>query len=164
MSAIVPVAVVSERFQRQEVNDSADPLLTTLIPIATSQLPKDDAASHRVFDAQAALERVQGDRELLQNMIGIFATQWRERLTEITRAAECHDSAVVEIVANNLKQSLGSFAACKASRIAQELEEFGRNRSFDALGNKCDGLRIEIEHLVSALMEFSRETVPGRSQ
>jgi HPt (histidine-containing phosphotransfer) domain-containing protein len=132
--------------------------------IAPCGLPNDDAASHRVFDAQAALDRVDGDRELLRNMVGVFAMQWRERLTEITRAAGCRDSAVVEIVANNLKQSLGSFAAWKASRIAQELEELGRKRSFDALGKKCDELQIEIEHLVSALKKLSRETVPGRSQ
>jgi two-component system, sensor histidine kinase and response regulator len=163
MNAIVSEAVVSEPLHRQEVNDSIDPLFTVSTRIAPCGLPK-DAASHRVFDAQAALDRVEGDRELLRNMVGVFAMQWRERLTEITRATGCRDRAVVERVANNLKQSLGSFGARKASRIAQELEELGRKRSFDALGKKCDSLRIEIEHLVSALKELSRETVPGRSQ
>jgi HPt (histidine-containing phosphotransfer) domain-containing protein len=156
MNAIVLEPVVSEPRHRQEINDSTDPLFTVSTRIAPCGLPKDAVASHRVFDAQAALDRVEGNRELLRNMVGVFAMQWRERLTEITRAAGRRDSAVVERVANNLKQSLGSFGACKASRIAQELEELGRKRSFDALGKKCDSLRIEIEHLVSALKELSR--------
>jgi hypothetical protein len=164
MNAVAPEAVVSEPLPRQEVNDSTEPLFTVPTRIAPSGLPKDDATSLYVFEAQAALDRVEGDRELLRNMVGVFAMQWRERLTEIARAAACRDSAVVEIVANNLKQSLGSFAAWKASRIAQELGELGRKRSFDALEKKCDALRIEIEHLLSALKELSRETVPGRSQ
>jgi HPt (histidine-containing phosphotransfer) domain-containing protein len=163
MNASVPEAVVSEPLHRQKVTDPADPLFTVSTRIAPCGLSEEDATSPRVFDAQAALDRVAGDRELLRNMVGVFAMQWGERLTEITRAVGRRDSAGVEKVANNLKESLESFAARKASRIAQELEELGRQRSFDALGKKCAGLRIEIEHLVSALKQFSRETIPGRS-
>jgi HPt (histidine-containing phosphotransfer) domain-containing protein len=164
MNVIVSEAVVSEPLQRREVKDSTDLLFTASTRIAPCELPKDDVACPRVFDLQAALERVEGNRELLRNMVGVYTMQWRERLTELTRAASRRDNAEVERVANNLKQSLGSFGAGKASRFAQELEELGRKCSFDALGNKCDGLRIEIEHLVSALKEFSKQTVPGGSQ
>jgi HPt (histidine-containing phosphotransfer) domain-containing protein len=138
--------------------------MNTIVPkVVASEPVYRQGQSDRVFDVQAALERVEGNRELLGKMIGLFAMQWRQRLAEIAKAGERRDGAALEMVANQLKQSLGSFGAGKARQIALKIEELGGKREFDDLRKKSDSLRIEIEWLVDALKEFSRQKVPGDS-
>jgi HPt (histidine-containing phosphotransfer) domain-containing protein len=153
---IVPKPVESKQF-----GNAIEPSLTDSMNTAGGGLPKDGGTSDREFDVQVALDRVEGNRELLQNMVGVFSMQWRERLAEIAAAASRRNGAALELVANRLKLSLRSIGAGKASRLAQELEELGRESACHDLDNKHARLGIEIERLVNALNAFSRETVAG---
>ena len=112
-----------------------------------------------MFDVQAALDRVEGNRDLLRNMAGLFTMQWRECLAEMVCAASRRDGAGLELVANRLKRSLGSVGARKACRVAEELEKRGCNRSFDDFETTHARLGIEIERFVNELKEFSEEIV-----
>jgi HPt (histidine-containing phosphotransfer) domain-containing protein len=142
------------------VDDAIDPALAVSTGFTSGGHATNGGSSYGVFNRQSALDRVDGNRDLLGNMVGLFAAQWGKRLAEIASGAGHRDVGVLEIVANQLKQSLGSFGAVKACRIVQEVEELIRKRGFDDVKLKCDGLLIEIERLVWALNEFSRETGP----
>ena len=161
MSAIVPEQLESEQLDRPNVVDAIEPLYTNSASTACGGHPKDDGRSDRAFDVQAALDRVEGNRELLRSMVGLFSLQWRECLAEIARAASRRDFAALELLANRLKLSLGSIGAGKASRVAQELEELGCKRCFHDLEKERARLGIEIERLVNALKEFLKEALPG---
>ncbi len=54
-------------------------------------LPKDNAAASPAFDAEAALMRADGNRELLRKMVGLFAMQWRELFDQISTASRHRD-------------------------------------------------------------------------
>ena len=108
------------------ISDSAHPVA---VP-ARAGILKEDNASDPLFNGQAALDRVNGNRELLRNMAGVFAMQWRERLAEIASAARRRDGAELEMVANRLKRSFRSIGAGKACGVAQKLEELGCKRRF----------------------------------
>jgi HPt (histidine-containing phosphotransfer) domain-containing protein len=157
---VVPKPAKSKYFDRQKAANAIEPVFTDAPRGARRELPKTD----RLFDAQAALDRAAGNRDLLRNMVGLFSRQWRERLAEIASATSRRDGAALELVANRLKRSLGSVGAGQASRVAQELEELGGKRGFHDSKKKHAELGIEIERLVSALKEFSKETIPAGSR
>jgi HPt (histidine-containing phosphotransfer) domain-containing protein len=117
--------------------------------------PQQDAVSHPGFDAEAALARVDGDRELLRNMVGVFAAQWSSLSDEMARAGRHRDGAALERAAHTLKESLKSFGADEASRVAQELEACGRKGDFHAVQKSGVSLKTEVERLVNGLREFA---------
>jgi HPt (histidine-containing phosphotransfer) domain-containing protein len=158
MNAKVPTTGAPRLLDRLEVDDAIDPAFAVSTDLTAGEHATGGGSSYGVFNWRAALDRADGNRDLLGNMVGLFAAQWRKRLAEIVSGAGHRDIGVLEIVANQLKQSLGSFGAVKACRIVQEMEELVRIRGFDELKLKCDCLLIEIERLVRALKEFSRET------
>ncbi len=159
----VSKAAETKEFERQKVDGEMMSFFGDSVRAAPGEIPKDRSAPDSVFNVQAALDRVEGNRQLLPTMVGLFAMQWRERLAEIAKAASRRDGAVLELVANRLKLSLGSVGAGQAKRVAEELEELGGNRSFHDLEKSHARLGIEIERLVIALKEFSNEAIVGGS-
>ncbi len=141
-------------------NHSAMP---TVIPLATEEhlpideQPQRDAEPSRAFDAEAALARVDGDRELLRPMVGLFAMQWSKLGEEIARAGRYRDGAALQLTAHRLKVSLASFGADAARRAAQELEARGRKGDYNDVEKTCARLKTEVNRLVSDLKEFTNE-------
>jgi HPt (histidine-containing phosphotransfer) domain-containing protein len=132
------------------------------LPVA--EQPKKDAAVCPGFDAEAALCRVDGNRELLRQMAGLFAMQWRKLADEIASAGRRRDGATLELAAHTLDRSVRSFGADEASRVAQELEARACNADFHDLEETCVRLKIEVERLVRGLKEFANEMVPSTSR
>ena len=143
-------------FEGQEIrNESID--VDASAPNSAPGHARDDSDASGVFDTQVALDRVEGNRELLRRMVRIFSRQWRDLLAEIASAANRRDGAALELLADRLKRSLSSIGAGKASRVAQGLEELGCQRGFQDIEGKRAQLAIEIERLVKALKEFGNE-------
>ena len=113
--------------------------------------------SRPAFDAEAALSRVEGDRELLRPMVGLFSKQWTKFWTEIAKAGQRRDSATLQLTAHQLQRSMESFGAGEARRVAQELEARGCKADFHDVDKNCARLKMEIERLVNALQEFTKE-------
>jgi HPt (histidine-containing phosphotransfer) domain-containing protein len=109
------------------------------------------------FDAEAALARVDGNRELLWPMVAVFARQWRALLDEIATASQQRDGAALEIAAHRLDESVRSFGAHEASRVAQELDARGRKGDFHDVKKTCAILRAAIDRLVNGLKEFTQK-------
>jgi hypothetical protein len=122
---------------------------------ATVEAVRHELVSILPFQAEAALDRAKGDRELLQQMAGLFAKQWYDLWVEILVASQRQDFATLQIVANRLRRSLESFAAGEASRAAQELETIGSKCDFRDVHKTCTRLKSAIDRLVIALRDFA---------
>jgi two-component system sensor histidine kinase/response regulator len=114
-------------------------------------------APRPAFDPEAALARVEGDRALLRKMVGLFAMQWSKLGAEIATAGQHRDGAALELTAHKLERSVRSFGADEASRVAQELEARGRKSDFHDMEITHARMKKEIERLVNALEEFTKE-------
>jgi hypothetical protein len=124
-------------------------------PSAPVEAVRHEIVSILPFQAEAALDRVKGDRELLRQMAGLFAKQWNDLWVEILVASQRQDVATLQIVANRLRRSLESFAAGEASRAAQELETLGSKCDFRNVHKTCARLKSAIDRLVTALTDFA---------
>jgi len=124
-------------------------------PSATDGILRHEIASILPFQAEAALDRVKGDRELLRQMTELFAMQWNSLWLDILRACQRRDGATLQIAANKLKRSVKSLGAGEASQAAQEVEILGSKCDFGDAKERCERLKSEIDRVVSALREFT---------
>jgi two-component system sensor histidine kinase/response regulator len=126
---------------------------------AETDKPLLEPAASQVFDADAALARVEGDMELFQNMAQLFANQSGKLLADMADAANCGDTDRLERSAHKLKGSIGNFAAHGAYQTAHEIEDKARAGTCAGLQETCSKLGHQIETLHSALADFTKEKV-----
>ncbi len=111
--------------------------------------------SEPVFDQQALLERVEGDRELLGQMVALFEEQASPLLAELHAAVERRDSTSLERSAHKLKGSLSTFDAYPAAALALRLENLGRGRAWDNVEAEAASLEREVDRVRKALLAFT---------
>lgn len=121
----------------------------------TVQHPVEDTALQQqlpeVFDLEAALHAVDGERELLCGMIGIYMRQTPRVMQDIDTAIAAADAAALEIAAHKLKGSVAMFGARAAREAAQRLEDLAEARDLSEVAGARGALGDEIERLTAAL-------------
>jgi HPt (histidine-containing phosphotransfer) domain-containing protein len=99
------------------------------------------------FDAADVLARVEGDRDLLAELVAIFRAEYPALLDTLRRCVESGDARGVEDAAHAIKGTVGNFGAREACEAAARLEAMGQQES---LADAGAGL-IRLEHTVGAL-------------
>jgi two-component system, sensor histidine kinase and response regulator len=123
-----------------------------MLPRSDSGAPSESA----VFDSQAALERVEGDSDLLREMVSVFLESSEAMMDDIRRAATNQDARGAERAAHALKGCLANLSANEAWQSAALVEKLGREGVFDGLALACGQLESAMERLrpaMSALLE-----------
>jgi two-component system sensor histidine kinase/response regulator len=106
------------------------------------------------IDRVSLLERVEGDQELLTEMIHLFQEDAPKLLTAMRDALQRGDMAVLERSAHSLKGAVGNLSAKAAGAAAQQLEKDAKNK--DAKSAKESLVQVEraVEQLLPALAEL----------
>lgn len=112
------------------------------------------ASSAAVLDPEELLEHVQGDRELLAEIIRIFRTEIVSLLQTLREAVEKGDASAISRASHTLKGSVGNFGSGPAYQIAKKMDEFARTGETAATGALLPALEAEIERLQVALEPF----------
>jgi PAS domain S-box-containing protein len=110
-----------------------------------------------VFDRGAVLDSLDGDSELLHEIVGIFLTRYPNQIDKIRQALSTRDSKILERAAHSLKGSAANLLAHGVVEAASKLEEMGRAGSFAGSAGALQSLETEIMKLQSALGEFEKE-------
>ena len=110
-----------------------------------------DSTEREVFDREAALARVEGDVELLEEIVEIFLDEAPGVLTSIRESAGRRDGEALERDADKLKGSVGNLGAKRAFDAAQELESIGRGGDLTKGTSASERLEEEIGRLERAL-------------
>ena len=119
-------AYVSKPLRPQELFD----VLARLVPAAGERRPAPAGPEPppAAFDMATALERVDGDLELMTELAGLFLGECPQRMEDIRRAIGERDGPGLERAAHYFKGSVGNFGARRASEAAERLERAGRDR------------------------------------
>ena len=127
-----------------------------LEPIATlKSRTKNEDDQKSVFARETLLEQLDGDEDLLQNLIALFNQDTPIILDSIRDAIAHRDSVGLERAAHKLLSSLGAVGAEAARVLALRLEEQGRLGNFEELEERFANLEREIDKVYDALGEFS---------
>ncbi len=108
------------------------------------------------WDRDVALQSVDGDRELLVEMAGLFLQDSGRLLDEIGQAIQAGDAAGLHFSAHTLKGSVSNFAAGEARETAWRLEMLGRSGDLAQAPALYAVLVTEIHRVDADLWEFAR--------
>jgi CheY-like chemotaxis protein len=136
---------------------AADELLRTVERLAAG--PADEAAGKErpdddvdpnVLDLRKALERLEGDRELLCEVASIYADDAGPLLADLDAGLEASDSERAKLAAHSLKGLASNFGrACAAA--AEAVEFAARDGQFDEARRLRPQLEQEVTRLIAAL-------------
>ncbi|MGC8834997.1 MAG: Hpt domain-containing protein, partial [Armatimonadota bacterium] len=108
-----------------------------------------------VFNRAAALERLEGDEELLVELATIFLQESPRQMKQIREALDRSDWEALARAAHTLKGSVGNFAAQSSVEAALNLENAAKSGNpveaelaYSALVTEIDRLRPVLEALV----------------
>jgi two-component system sensor histidine kinase/response regulator len=108
----------------------------------TSQSPSDFP-----IDLKAALERFDGDREFLQEMLREFLACASGQLKTLKKAAESGDAGLIEREAHSIKGAAGNLGAKAIADVSLKLELLGRKSELSAAGEVVARLKTEFKRL-----------------
>ena len=110
-----------------------------------------------VLDRAALFERIDGDRDLLVEIVGAFLKDCPRLVAAIREAVAQGDAKTLERTAHALKGSVSNFAAQAATAAAERLEQMGREGNLSQATEGYALLEQEMERLQSLLAELVQE-------
>lgn len=110
-----------------------------------------------VIDRSETLERVDGDMELLAELVKIFREDSMLLISEIQSAVSHEDPNRLRVNAHSLKGSVGNFGAAKAYSAAARLEAIGERGDLSEAGLAFAVLETEVQRVRNALASFVGE-------
>ena len=110
-----------------------------------------------VMDRGELLGRVEGDQQLLIDLVAAFRQTAPDYLSTIDRALECRELDLVRRTAHTIKGSVGALSARAAFDAAEHLETVGRAGDLDGAREARHTLGRELERLQSALTQLTQE-------
>ena len=99
---------------------------------------------------------VQGDQDLLRELVDAFLTECPRLMQEIEVALEQNDAEQLRIAAHTLKGSVRYFGAEAAMSVAFDLELAGKEGRFSGVDGKLAQLQDELNRLLPPLMSFAK--------
>lgn len=115
------------------------------------------SSGEAIVDRDNLLQNLGGDRELLLEVLGIFASEVRNMFSAVRDAAKCKDAAALEHSAHSLKGSVSIFGARTIVEVSQKLELMGRNHNLENTDECCGLLEVELARLGSELAQLERD-------
>jgi HPt (histidine-containing phosphotransfer) domain-containing protein len=120
------------------------------------------APAAQVLDRRAALDRVEGDAEILSSLIDIFFSELPAMVENIQKAVQGGDATGLERAAHRLKGSLGVLGATGSTDGALRLEMIGRGGGTGGAAEAWKDLEHQLALLRPALKEFRKSLVAPR--
>lgn len=107
-----------------------------------------------VFDQQGVMDRVDNDRELLGELVGIFSSEAPGMIEAIKSAIQSGDAAALDASAHSIKSALGNIGAMEAHALAFKLELAGKKGEFSGVESTFEEFLKAIEAFKVAYQEF----------
>ncbi|MCB8942981.1 MAG: Hpt domain-containing protein [Ardenticatenaceae bacterium] len=105
------------------------------------------------IDYAHALTIVDGDQDLLQEIIYIFLADYPQQMNALRQAAAAQNAHNVRRAAHRLKGGLGHIGSHHAYQLAYKIELMGANDNLAAVAPEIAALSSEIEDVVNFLSQ-----------
>jgi PAS domain S-box-containing protein len=109
--------------------------------------------------ADELLERVDGDRELLAELLELLRKDYPPQIEVMRRAIADNKCNTLEQVAHCMKGALGNLAAVTGTELASELERIARSGHVAQAQARLNELEEELDRVVKQIEDLCLETV-----
>ncbi len=127
---------------------------------AASPIPASAPGKPPAADFDEALDRVEGDRELLEELMGMFTVECSHDMAEIHKSLEARDMGLLERLAHTLKGAAATLAAGAVSSAAAALEKQARTGEVGNAEQLFETLRREMDRLLPEIELFRGKVAP----
>jgi len=117
-------------------------------------------STQSMINKQEALARVEGDFELLGEMIQVFLEEYPKTMESIRGGISQNNAAEVELHAHSVKGAMRNFGDSSAVTAAFDLEKIGHNKDLSQAQAVFEKLLIEVEKFASAAKQLATELKP----
>jgi len=148
-------AYLTKPLQARQLFHVIEQMLPSLAPAPEAEHVAKPCAA--VFDPQAALSRVRGDRDMLLDIVRLFFDEIPELLSTLRTSIARGDGRAIERTAHSVKGTVSSFGAQAAQAAALKLEEIGRSGDLTHVETAGAALEREVTLLHHALEVFREE-------
>ena len=106
-----------------------------------------------VLDLESAFERIEGDRELFQELVELLFSELGHQVPKLKMAIETADASQIEQVAHSMKSALANVGALAASALSKEMEFAGRAGDLARAAKASESFVPALTDLKAALIE-----------
>jgi len=152
---------IAKPIQAEALFTSLERLLPAVVSTASEASPPVAAPVTVLFDKASTLRRVDGDRELLREVVQLFSEACTEMLDDIDSAIENQDARRLRQSAHTLKGEASNFGATATVVAASQLEMMGRDEDFTQACAAYTELENALARLIPALIAFGEEEEPA---
>ncbi len=135
---------VSKPMKAKELYDVIEDLLNGK---SRGRSDSGNSAKGMQIDLNRALEAVDGDEDLLSELIEEFLNTYPEQLGRLRELLDDGNVEQFERAAHSFKGSVGNFGAMRAYDLAYELEKIGKSGKLDGADSVLRELEIEMERV-----------------
>ena len=121
--------------------------------------PRDGQLDDSPVRMSLALSRVDGDKDLLKELVDTFQEDLSERVSSLAAAIRRGDDEETFHAAHSLRGPLGILCAEKALALAGELETFGRAGQLGEAATVGDAFEREMTKVAAFLSDFDWKTL-----
>ena len=119
-----------------------------------------ETSTNDVFDRTSLLARIEGDKTLLQELIGLFLEDAPQRLDHLRDALVDNDAQQLERIAHTLKGAAGNVCAHRTFEAAKRLERLAKMGDVLKTTDAFTDLEMEMTRLQAVLNAFIETHVP----
>jgi two-component system, sensor histidine kinase and response regulator len=149
---------ITKPIQAEELDAVLQDFLQRRQQKAALQMPSNEEVSITV-NTDELLQRINGDRALLAELLAIFRKESPALLREAHTAIERKDSAGLESAGHSLKGALANLSALTATDLAAELETMGRSGKLAQAPAKLLELEQALPKAIEALESLSWQRI-----
>lgn len=110
-----------------------------------------DFDASAAWDNEAALARMEGDRDLLSEIIHLFMSECPRACADLRQALDARDARLLERLAHTLKGSSANISATGVCQAALALEMQARSGELKDAALKIDTIEEELHRLLAEL-------------
>ena len=123
--------------------------------------PGEAMNENSLVDWSIARETVQGDEELLRELVSTFLDELPRLMQSMRAALEAHDAKSLQRHAHTLKGALGHFGAADSYETALRVEVCGRDGDMQNAADALPALEQAMAELTPVLLNYVGGTGPG---
>ena len=114
--------------------------------VATANSPAIDEKTFKRLVAEMG-----GDMDFVREVVATFLREGAAMIEELAAAAGAHDADSVHRIAHTLKSNAQSVGALELASVCRAIEQMGRDRSLDGLGERLEEVRREFGRVCAEL-------------
>ena len=145
---------LSKPVRKAELYEILSATFGTSFPNSISSLASEPFDRESIIDWEAALEVVDGDRELLNDVTTAAVGELRELKDRLIQAVNNSDAAGIQRSAHSVQGTLRVFQNAEASKLVQTLESLGRENRLDEISSEFQRLKPLLERILAELDRF----------